>query len=193
MPLANRYLVTAALSLVAVLAGPAASASADRPISTRYQTHARGNLATAANTLLSCPAATPGCPAAAAGTGGNRQNNNWAMTYVDSDADPDTFNSSAAALTLPPGATVTFAGLYWGADLTGASNGLAAPTPAFADTAMLDTPAAGGYVQVTGAQKDVAGGLWPQRYQEFADVTDAVAAAGGGDYTLARTATPPGR
>ena len=38
------------------------------------------------------------------------------MAWVDADSDADTFNSSTATLSLPAGASVTFAGLYWGAD-----------------------------------------------------------------------------
>jgi hypothetical protein len=52
------------------------------------------------------------------GTGGNVNNNNWNMASVDVDADPTTFNSSRATLSLPVGATVLFAGLYWGSVTT---------------------------------------------------------------------------
>jgi hypothetical protein len=181
----RHQLAIAALAAVVACVGPVASASADRAPALRYQTHARGDLATAGNTLLTCPVAVAACGPARAGTGGSRQNNNYAMQYVDVDADPGTFNSSSARLELPAGATVTFAGLYWGADTSAGSGGAAAPAPALVSAALLDTPAPGGYADVTGSQHDDASAAWPGRYQEFADVTERVAAAGAGEYTLA--------
>ena len=165
MKLANRYLTVAALALAAACAGPVASASADRPFELRYQTHTRGDFASAANTLLTCPVAAVACNAARSGTGGLRQNNNFNMEYVDVDADPATFNSSSATLSIPAGATVTFAGLYWGADTSAGGGGVAAPSATFASNALLDTPAAGGYEDVTGSQHDEAYAAWPGRYQ----------------------------
>ncbi|WP_297858852.1 hypothetical protein [Meiothermus sp.] len=35
---------------------------------------------------------------------------------MDTDGDSTTFNSSSASLNLPAGATVLWAGLYWGAE-----------------------------------------------------------------------------
>ena len=107
------------------------------------------------------------------------------MELVDADADATTFNSSSAALNLPAGATVTFAGLYWGADTSAGAGGTAAPSAAFAANALLDTPGAGGYEPVTGTVFDETISAWPGRYQVVADVTAQVAAAGAGDYTLA--------
>jgi hypothetical protein len=184
MSLARRRLLVATLALAAACAGPIAPASADRPFAPRYQSHARANLASAANTLMTCPAAAAGCGTVQAGAGGSRQNNAWVMGYVDADADTSTFNSSSATLSLPAGATVTFAGLYCGADTSAGTGGVAAPAPAFASSALLDTPGPSGYQAVTGSQHDVPS-TWPDRYQEFADVTAEVAAAGAGDYTVA--------
>ena len=192
MSRAIRRTLVAGLALAAACAGPVAPALADRPFAARYQSHARGDLARAGNTLLSCPAAAAGCATVQAGAGGSRQNNNWTMAWVDSDSDADTFNSSSATLSLPAGATVTFAGLYWGADTVAGAGGAPATAPAFAATALLDTPAAGGYAPVTGSQHDLAGGLWPGRYQTFADVTGEVQAAGAGDYTLANVQASTG-
>ena len=53
------------------------------------------------------------------------------MVAVDTDGDPaTTVNSSTATLGLPQGATVLFAGLYWGADQSAGDNNGAAPPPA---------------------------------------------------------------
>ena len=56
---------------------------------------------------MTCPASAPTCAAAQAGTqGGTLGNNNgYAMTYVDVDGQPGTFNSSSAELSLPADAT----------------------------------------------------------------------------------------
>src|SRR6186713_2100949 len=135
--------LVAGLALAGACAGPVATASADHPFAARYQTHSRGDLARAGNTLLTCPAAEAGCDTVQAGAGGNRQNNNWTMAWVDADSDADTFNSSTATLSLPAGASVTFAGLYWGADTVAGAGGAPAAAPVFAGTALLDTPAAG--------------------------------------------------
>ena len=51
------------------------------------------------------------------------------MTWVDVDGDPATFDSSSADLTLPAGASVLFAGLYYGGRLAAGSGGSPAPNP----------------------------------------------------------------
>ena len=138
----------------------------------------------AANTLLSCPASAT-CTQARAGTSSNTNHRNasWAMAYVDIDSDAATINSSEAQLTIPAGATVAFAGLYWSADTSGGSGGAAAPSPAFRGTARLDTPAAGGYSTVTAAVVDDSGAV-STRYQAYADVTAQVTAGGSGTYRV---------
>jgi hypothetical protein len=178
--------------MLAVLAGPVASASADRTFAPRYQTHARGNITMAANTLLSCPTGAANCDNARNGVAGSPTNNSWVMSHVDADSDPTTFDSSTAHLDLPAGATVTFAGLYWGADTVAGAGGVDATAPAFSAAALLDTPAAGGYLPVNADQQDWASGSWTARYQSFADVTSQVEAAGSGDYTLANVQASTG-
>ncbi len=181
----RRCMLLLALAAVAfgVLTGVASAA--DRAFAPRYQTHTRGNIAMAANTLLSCPEGAPNCAAARGGTGssGNLSNNGWAMANVDVDGDDTTFNSSSADLSIPAGATVSFAGLYWGADTSAAAGGAAAPAPAFANSVLLKEPGAASYTPVTGAL-DMST-TWPTRFQGFADVTADVAAAGAGSYTVA--------
>ncbi len=139
----------------------------------------------AANTLLSCPDAAANCASARAGSGtaANLANNGWAMANVDVDSDATTFNSSSADLNIPAGATVTFAGLYWGGDTSAGAGGAAAPAPAFANSVLLKEPGAASYTPVTGAL-DMST-TWPTRFQGFADVTASVAAAGPGSYTVA--------
>jgi hypothetical protein len=188
----SRATRTVLLTLLALCAMPVASAFADRSFAPRYQVHTRGNLTMAANTLLSCPTGAANCDNARNGVAGAPTNNSWTMSWVDSDADVATFDSSSAHLSLPAGATVTFAGLYWGADTVAGATGADAPAPAFASTALLQTPGSSGYAQVNADQLDWASGSWSARYQSFADVTAQVAAAGTGDYTLANVQASTG-
>jgi len=184
--------MVAAVAVAGLCAVPAASSAADRSFAPRYQTHTRGNIAMAANTLLSCPEGAANCAGARAGTGSsaNLANNGWAMANVDVDADPTTFNSSSADLSIPAGATVSFAGLYWGGDTSGGAGGAAAPSPAFANSVLFQAPGAAGYTPVTGAL-DMST-TWPTRFQGFADVTADVAAAGPGSYSVANLQTGTG-
>jgi len=149
--------MVAAVAVAGLCAVPAASSAADRSFAPRYQTHTRGNIAMAANTLLSCPEGAANCDAARAGTGtsANLANNGWAMANVDVDADPTTFNSSSADLSIPAGATVSFAGLYWGGDTSAGAGGAAAPAPAFA---LSTWPA----IRI---EPVVAPGAWPSFHQ----------------------------
>ena len=107
-------------------------AFAERPFAPRFTQNAQGDIALVANTLLSCVATEPACPAARAGTSSPisaANNNARVMTYVDVDADPATFSSSGARLTLPADGRVLFAGLYWGGRLAGGAGGARPRTP----------------------------------------------------------------
>ena len=64
-------------------------------------------------------------------------NNPRTMTWIDVDGDPATFDSSSATLTLPPGARVLFAGLYYGGRLTAGSGGSPPPNPGARNTVLL--------------------------------------------------------
>lgn len=180
MPLA-RFAVTVGACLFTLLVP--ASASADRPFAVRYSVNDAGSITFAANTLMTCPAAAPTCTAARAGTqGGSLGNNNWfAMTHVDVDWMPGTFNSSSADLSLPADALVLWAGLYWAADTATGSGGAAAPSPAARNTVSLRVPGAGAYATITAQTLDTNG----SRLSSFADVTNQVRAAGVGAYTVA--------
>jgi fibronectin-binding autotransporter adhesin len=169
----TRCLLLLAFAAVAFGVLPGVAAAADRAFAPRFQTHTRGNFAFAANALMTCPTATAGCPAARAGTGTATQNNddNWTMGFIDADADATTTDSSSATLTVPAGATVAWAGLYWGGDSAAASRG----------TMSLKSPGAAGYTAVTSTQTDTSTSN-PTRYQGFADVTAQVAAGGTGSY-----------
>src|SRR5215210_989754 len=132
---------------------------------------------------MSC-ATSASCTAARAGTGtsANWNNDAWPMAYVDADSDGTTFNSSRATLDLPAGATVLFAGLYWGGD---------APAAALRNQVKFDTPAPGPYQDLVATTFDTST-TTPTAYQGFRDVTGLVAAIGTGDYWVANVQGSPG-
>jgi hypothetical protein len=93
--------VVIATAGILMLLAPGA-ARADRSFAVRFTTNDFGSITFAANTLMTCPDSAPTCADARKGLeGGSLGNNNgYAMTYVDVDADPTTFNSSTATLSL---------------------------------------------------------------------------------------------
>ncbi len=170
---------------VALPATPAHAAG--RTLALRFALDGYLGVEQAGNTLLSCPAGSSaaGEPCAAAQAGGRVDNDGYSMSYVDTDDNPATVNSSTAQLQAPAGATVAFAGLYWGGD-SGAANpagvtgcqstgsaGLitAAPAPGRIGQVLLKV---GGnpYVGVGASTLDtLPSSLGGGTYQGFADVT----------------------
>lgn len=166
----------------AVLALAGAASAAVTPFTARYTANTTGDVSITGNTVVTCPPAAGGCAAVLAGADG--RNNDFTMTYVDIDGDPATFASSSADLSVPSGAQVLFAGLYWGGRSGAGGGGSAAPNPGIRATVKLKVPGAGAYATVTGAETgDVADSA--NAYQAFADVTAQVTAAGNGTYTVA--------
>ena len=106
----------------AFLLAPAV-AHADRAFAARFSTNTQGDIAIAANSIESCLDALAACADVRDGTGTGLNNNDATMTWIDADGDPATFDSSSAVLTLPTGATVLFAGLYYGGRLAAATAG----------------------------------------------------------------------
>ncbi|MGE4427805.1 MAG: hypothetical protein AB7G37_15250, partial [Solirubrobacteraceae bacterium] len=99
--------------LVTLLA--AAPAQADREFESRYSATVRGDVATAANQLVTCvPDVPPSTVCQAQQSSGALYANPPPGVYVDVDSDDDTINSSSATLTVPAGSTVRHASLYWG-------------------------------------------------------------------------------
>ncbi|WP_435017501.1 hypothetical protein TA3x_005116 [Tundrisphaera sp. TA3] len=151
------------------------------PFTPRFQVNDTGNIAIVANTLMTLPNSVPNADQIRAGIGRGTEldNNNYDMVYVDIDNTLTTFNSSSATLGLPSGASVLFAGLYWGANSTSPNRG----------NVLLRAPGADGYQPITGSLIGVVvdpGGIpMLSNYSEFADVTSIVSAAGNGAYTVA--------
>ena len=120
-----------------------ALARADRAFAPRFSTNTQGNIAIAANSIESCLDALAVCANVRNAVGGaisGNNNNQRTMTWVDVDGDPATFDSSSAELTLPAGASVLFAGLYYGGRLTPGTGGSPAPNPGARNTALLQGP-----------------------------------------------------
>jgi hypothetical protein len=163
----------------AVLAAPASAT--DAPFTTRFAQTARGDIAAVGNTLMTCPGS---CSAAQNGTTAN--DNDFTMGYVDVDGDGSTASSSRATVSLPVGTTVLWAGLYWSADTSAGTNGVAAPAAASMGTIKLRVPNGASYQSITAAPADVlTSSLQATRYRAFKNVTSLVAAAGAGTYSVA--------
>lgn len=156
---------------------PAAQAAPTVPFDQRFQTNANGALLSIGNTLLQCPASSS-CTNAQ--NGATDDNNDFNMQYLDADSDSGTFNSSSSSLTLPEGASVLFAGLYWGARLDRGTNGQAAS----GSRSQIKFKAPGDTAYRT-LQSGAEFGPNPSSnnaYQEFRDVTDIVQTTGNGAY-----------
>ncbi|GAB2504298.1 Ig-like domain-containing protein [Lysobacter humi (ex Lee et al. 2017)] len=177
-----RHLALQAVAGLALMAGilPVAEASVvDRPFTSRYQTTGRVDSFLVGNSVLNCQG---GCAA----QNGSGNNNSFTMVHIDVDSDGTTFNSSRANFTLPAGATVLRAFLYWGADTSAGTAGTVltpAPDAAARNTVQFATPVAG-YTPITAATLTDST-VQTTRYTAVADVTAQVAAGGTGNYTVA--------
>ncbi|GAA2696765.1 Ig-like domain-containing protein [Actinoplanes palleronii] len=154
----------------------------------RFEANTNGSILLRGNANLICSPAATGCPAGRDGLGAKLDDNDFTMVAADADHDPATVNDSTATVSLPPGSTVLFAGLYWSANTTAGSGGTAAPSAANKNRVGLRTPAGAGWLPVTATT--VYGTGAP--YQGFADVTALVAGAGSGVYGVADIQTGTG-
>ena len=162
-----------------------AVANADRAFSARFSANTQGDIAIAANSIESCLDALAVCADVRNAVGGanntGNNNNSRTMTWIDADGDPATFDSSSSVLTLPTGATVLFAGLYYGGRLTAGSGGSAPPNPGARNTVRFKAPGDTAYRSLTASQVDDSS----TQYQGFVNVTSIVDAAGPGTYWTA--------
>ncbi len=166
--------------LVLALASPA---MADRAFAPRFSTNASGDIAVVGNTLETCSSAAADCANARQGKGAALNNNSFVMERVDIDGTG--LDSSSARLSLPAGAHVLFAGLYYGARTTAGTRGKAAPDPSAAGLRRVDlrAPGAAAFERLTSevdTSSEVSGA-----YSAFVNVTDQVRRAGPGVYTVA--------
>jgi large repetitive protein len=166
------------------------SAWADRAFAPRFDTNASGDITIVGNTLETCQASVANCLSARAGTGTALNNNNFVMERVD--VDRTMLDSSSAKLSLPFGARVLFAGLYYGARTNAGTGGKSVPTnpPPRLNVVDLKLPGASTYERLTGQldqSTDVTGA-----YGVFVDVTDQVQRGGPGIYTVANVQSATG-
>jgi uncharacterized repeat protein (TIGR01451 family) len=153
------------------------------PFSTRYNRTLRGAMRFIGNTNMTCQASAT-CTNSQNGAN-NNLNDTYFMVYVNSDSDSTTFNSSNATLSLPSGAQVQFARLYWGGNAVAGVGGTAPPNVALSNTVRFATPASA-YVTVTGSLLGVNNNTGQSViYAAYADVTSLVQAAGAGAYAIA--------
>jgi uncharacterized repeat protein (TIGR01451 family) len=169
--------------LVCLLTGTFSTAHAQtKAFGIAYQTNAPGDILIVGNTLLTCSTATAvlgtaTCLSGRAGTAtvaADNNNNNHAMANVVADPLAPGLNSSTAGLQIPSGATVLWAGLYWGAN-----------SPATTPTDLrkqisFKTPAAG--YQTLVADTFTANA---SNYHAGKTITSLVTAGGSGNYTAA--------
>ena len=167
-------IVFATSTLISAPSGNAAT----RPFATRFTQNVQGDVVFVANTLMTC-APSAACTTTQAGTavGAANNNNSNTMQYIDTDTDGTTFNSSSAILSTPPGASILFAGLYWGGFTATATR----------NTVKFAVPG-GAYQTLTASQLDSG----TSDYQGFVNVTGTVAAAGNGAYTVANVLSTAG-
>ena len=170
--------------------GCASPALADRAFAARFSTNANGDIAIVGNTLESCQTSVADCANARAGAGTLLNNNTFNMARVN--VESTTLDSSSARLSLPAGARVLFAGLYYGGRTTAGTGGKAAPDSSAAGVGKVDLKAPGspGFDRLTAAldqSSEVAGA-----YAAFADVTAQVQRAGPGIYTVANIQSATG-
>lgn len=190
--------VAAALAVVPAVgltASPAAAVAA-RAFAPVFSANTNGSILMAANTLMTCKDPGTGgksCAVAQSATSGTGINNNhFNGQYVDVDANPATFNSSSATLTVPAGGSVLFALLVWGGRTT--TTPVLNADAALRGNALFTTPAGPGALglPVTATQVDEINDSNGVAYQATLDVTALVQAAGSGTYTLANVQSSAG-
>jgi uncharacterized repeat protein (TIGR01451 family) len=166
------------------------TARADRAFAPRFSANASGDIAIVGNTLETCQSAAANCLNARAGTGSALNNNSFVMERVD--VDRTMLDSSSAQLSLPSGARVLFAGLYYGARTTAGTGGKAAPDAAAAAlrTVDLKLPGGSGFERLTGEADESA--EVKGAYGAFVDVTRQVRRGGSGSYTVANVQSATG-
>ena len=153
----------------------------------RYHVALHGEMTLTGNSSLTClptPGYAPTCAGAQTGAN-NGLNDKFNMVYLNNDTDPSTFNATSAQLDIPPGTDVRWAGLYWGGNVTQGVGGQAAPNTAISNTVWIKMPG-GTYQNVNGQLVGVDNTTGQSRsYGAFAEITQLVRGAQGGEYTVA--------
>ncbi|MFB8266531.1 hypothetical protein ACFC96_07935 [Streptomyces sp. NPDC055955] len=110
-------LVATATALTALVAAAPAAADVVAPFAKRYDASLYGDFATIGNTVMGCQSAPADlaerCAAAAGGQGGDN-NDTFVMQRVNTAATTAGYGSSTGRVTIPPGAKVAYARLFFG-------------------------------------------------------------------------------
>ncbi|RYY61804.1 MAG: T9SS type A sorting domain-containing protein [Chitinophagaceae bacterium] len=157
------------------------------PFSIRYQATQKGGIRYVSNTAVTCAAGgTCATSQAQVPPAGTAQNNNFNDAYVDIDSDASTFMSSSDSLALPGCTEISWAGLYWGGDITSAS-------PNYATRSQVKIKVnSGAYVDLTADQIQL-NSVGYTTYHCFKDVTSIAKAAGANArYTIANAVATVG-
>ncbi|MGW4482439.1 DUF7507 domain-containing protein [Amycolatopsis sp. NPDC004368] len=102
----------AVFGLLATLVVPA-HADTVKGLQQNYHQVVYGDFLYAGNSVVECTPGDAECAKAASRTA-KKQADGFALRWSDVDSDASTFDSSSAAVTIPPGAKVAFARLSWG-------------------------------------------------------------------------------
>ncbi|WIX80885.1 hypothetical protein QRX50_09030 [Amycolatopsis carbonis] len=156
----------AVLGLLATFVVPA-HADAVKGLPQNYHQVVYGDFLYAGNSVVECTPSDADC-AKAAGRETKKSAGDFALRWSDVDSDASTFDSSAASVTIPPGAKVAFARLSWGGTRTACASPAGSPR----------TQAV--RFSVGAAQSDVAPGSYAEDakfYSAYADVTGQFATA----------------
>ncbi len=133
-----RPLLVLALVFLASAFVPAAGAAGAPPFAVGYDAVVYGDFLYAGNGVLRCPVAADGAPSAGtvatptacANTADRKDtlaNDDFFMQWADIDADPGTFDSASASVSIPPGAKVVFARLNWAGSLACGARAVSPP------------------------------------------------------------------
>ncbi|MEV6314906.1 DUF3344 domain-containing protein [Streptomyces sp. NPDC051776] len=182
--------VAVAVALPQSVAVPAENEASQVPFVERYRAVQHGGIVRAANASVTCESAVTKTSASCAQVqkGGAGRNNNYEMTYVDVDKDPNTYNSSRAELRLPKNANVTYARLYWGGNLLAGEQ-----KPSKDNGRVLLAEPGGDYKEVradtTMGHRTAEGA---DAYAASADVTEIVRYSGPGAFTVGQVNSAKG-
>jgi uncharacterized repeat protein (TIGR01451 family) len=169
-------LISAFLLLSAFYA-QSSHAQVTRAFEDRVSFNVNGNITMVGNTLLTCDSSDWWCSYYQSNTLSG--SNGTEMVFVNTDAAAGYSNSSSATLTIPNGATVLHAELYW----SGRHNN----NEVNRDKIRIKAPGSGSYSQVTAHTIDTfssEGSSGSRPYQASADVTQIVANGGTGNYIV---------
>lgn len=170
--------VIALVLLCSVLLAAWPAHAQQREFSARFHTTKPGDIVAIGNVVLNCAPYNDTSNADCNGTrvhgspNGGMNNNDFPARTIKVDPSGPGSNNSSATLSIPVGATVEFAGLYWSGAL---ANGVGTRV-------RVRTPGQTTYNLVNADQSDSSTAANLVVYQSFADVTDVVGAAGSGDY-----------